>query len=295
MHDEERFKLLYGPYQPPAVGLGDELYCELRGWVKVASWSEALISWPRARKKGVRKNGTALGPLILCGDLVRAVQHESSVALQHWWGVSGTRVTEWREALGVEKMTIGSQRLFRDWSSEILTEKRLALARTNAASPSARLKASQTKQERESWQYKRVWTPEQDALLGTMSDRAAAQMVGCSVEAIGLRRRHLKIPVFADRYAHSVSKTVARSVFAEKIRTRRLELDLTQKVVAQRAQLDSSYYSEIEAGRRRMKPSSLTRLAKALECEPDDLINPEPDDTGGRAHHDAVEAPPQDA
>jgi hypothetical protein len=71
MLGEERYKLLHGPYCPPAVGLHDKLECELRDTVVVVkAWSDGTIPWPCVRHGG--RPG-----FILCGDLVRAVECES--------------------------------------------------------------------------------------------------------------------------------------------------------------------------------------------------------------------------
>ena len=92
--DEERFKLLHGPYYPPRTERGKFLVCEWRGTVKVGGYSDALIPWPYAFRTGYRS-------LILCGDLVRAVKLESEQAVAHHWKVSSTTVGKWRSILGV--------------------------------------------------------------------------------------------------------------------------------------------------------------------------------------------------
>jgi hypothetical protein len=43
---------------------------------------------------------------ILCGDLVRAVQQESALAVAYHWGVCHNVVTRWRAALQVEPITV---------------------------------------------------------------------------------------------------------------------------------------------------------------------------------------------
>lgn len=69
MNIPERFRLQFGPYEPPRV-LGDQqLFCELRGRLRVSrTWSDGPIPWPRR----YRTNS-----IILCADLVRAVKLES--------------------------------------------------------------------------------------------------------------------------------------------------------------------------------------------------------------------------
>jgi hypothetical protein len=62
---------------------------------------DAPISWPCTRWNS----------LILCGDLVKAVQRESEIAVAHWWGVKPITVWAWRKALGVEANTKGTSDL----------------------------------------------------------------------------------------------------------------------------------------------------------------------------------------
>src|SRR5688572_30218142 len=95
-----RFRLFFGPYAPPRAGKGNLLFCEVRGTVKVGSWSQGRIPWPRWRSG-----------LILCGDLVRAVKQEASETVAFHWGVSIGTVSRWRKCLNVEEMNPGTLRL----------------------------------------------------------------------------------------------------------------------------------------------------------------------------------------
>src|SRR5262245_28837201 len=62
------------------------------------SWTDALIPWPRCRSLDPPRGGCGL---LLAGDLVRAVRHESAAAVRRWWGVTVGVVWRWRKALGV--------------------------------------------------------------------------------------------------------------------------------------------------------------------------------------------------
>ena len=101
MLEQERVKLLFGPYRTPKCKVGRRLRCVMRGKVTVAGLSDAPIQWPYVPQPG----GNGYRSLILCGDLVRAVRRESETAVAHWWGVSRHTVLKWRKALGVEKNT----------------------------------------------------------------------------------------------------------------------------------------------------------------------------------------------
>ncbi len=80
--DEERYRLLFGPYEPPLVKRGF-LVDAVRGKVPFGGFSNALIPWPKAKRGG--KSGS--GGFVLCGDLVRALAKESAPAISHHWAV----------------------------------------------------------------------------------------------------------------------------------------------------------------------------------------------------------------
>jgi len=58
-----------------------------------------------------------------------------------------------------------------------------------------------------------------------------------------------------------------------RIKVRRAVLDISQASLAQRADIAQSYVSMIEAGERPLTADVLERIAEALECEPEDLLN----------------------
>src|SRR6266705_1970420 len=102
MTDAERFRLRFGPYEPPLADRGDWLDCEMRGALKVGTFSHGPIPWPRRWRTA---------SLILCGDLVRAVRKEAVQAVAWHWGVSKATVRAWRRALGVPELTAGTRKL----------------------------------------------------------------------------------------------------------------------------------------------------------------------------------------
>lgn len=59
MTNDDRFKLLFGPYQTPRLKYGDVVTCEVRGRVKIVGLTEARIPWPKGRK-GKRPRPTRL-------------------------------------------------------------------------------------------------------------------------------------------------------------------------------------------------------------------------------------------
>jgi hypothetical protein len=110
MIDRNLVKLLYGPYEPPALQRGDCATCERRGDVVITSISAGRIAWPRCR--GIESRGGS--GLLLAGDLVRAVRSESAAAIAYWWGVTRTVVIRWQKALdGNRRNNDGTKRLLR--------------------------------------------------------------------------------------------------------------------------------------------------------------------------------------
>src|SRR5207245_928899 len=106
LRDEQRYRLLFGPYEPPLVK-GGFLVDAVRGKVPFCTFTNALIPWPKAKRRG--KSGS--GGLILCGDLLRALAKESAPAISYYWGVSRSTVSNWRRALELKGRTAGAQRL----------------------------------------------------------------------------------------------------------------------------------------------------------------------------------------
>jgi hypothetical protein len=133
MKDADRFKLLHGPYRSPRCKLGDALFCEIRGWVKVQRLSGGRIPWPQT----IRGRSRAF---ILTGGLVNAVLRESATAICHWWGVTPQTVSVWRKALGVAKYNAGTRRLHSRWTPDKLTPEVQAAGVEKANRPEANAK-----------------------------------------------------------------------------------------------------------------------------------------------------------
>lgn len=133
--DDERLRLVGGPYYPPAVRRGDWLHDEIRGLMQVGGYTEsARIPWPRVKRTG-------LASLIFCGDLVRAVQTESAIAIMHWWGPGSGVVARWRKHLGISQAgTEGTMRLYQEYYAHKLPEDVAARGREAALCPEARAK-----------------------------------------------------------------------------------------------------------------------------------------------------------
>jgi transcriptional regulator with XRE-family HTH domain len=68
-------------------------------------------------------------------------------------------------------------------------------------------------------------------------------------------------------------------VAVTKLRLRRTLLGMQQQTVASSAEVPQGRLSEFELGRKTPNEDTLARLAKALDCEPDEIrgIHDEPD------------------
>jgi hypothetical protein len=131
--------------------------------------------------------------LLVTEELVRAVRSESSIAIQHWFGVTVTTVWRWRKAFGVSGLgTEGSRRLHQVVSElggaklrgkrlpKQLVEQRLTVRKENG-----------TWRQPDRWGDKK-WQPWQLDLLGTAPDAELAARFGRTVNAVRVMRNRLE-------------------------------------------------------------------------------------------------------
>lgn len=186
--DDERFRLLYGPYNPPRVRRGDALQCEIEGLSIVGGYHDAPVLWPYRLRTGLHS-------LIVHGELVRAVQQESEIGVAHHWGICRATVQKWRRALGVGRITDGTERLYEDYSPIKLTEEVVSRPKPEGFRQKMRASAVQR-----GWHPtnpdQAPWAPEEDKLLGTDLDRMVAGILGRTEAGVQLRRHRLGIPSF---------------------------------------------------------------------------------------------------
>jgi len=201
VNDQERYRLYFGPYEPPRLPPGKMGRCHMRGRVRVGIWSNGNIPWPRR----YRTNS-----LILCGDLVRAVRRESAQAVAWHWGVTLVTVFKWRKALKVPPVTAGTRRVREKWRTEFRQHHRypeqIALRNVQVCRRYPRRRESPPTREAirglmERGLFAKPWTRKEEALLGTMSDAEAGRKVGRSVTAVKSRRNLLGIPIWKSAHA----------------------------------------------------------------------------------------------
>jgi hypothetical protein len=134
--DDDRFKLLYGPYRTPRVRVGEVLSCEYRDCdVIVTGFSDAPIPWPLGRRRGRGARG-----LVVFGALAEAVRRESAQAVGHWFGVDTQTVWAWRRALGVPRENEGTTALRQEYGQEAWFAEAQRKAVAKAQDPERRAK-----------------------------------------------------------------------------------------------------------------------------------------------------------
>jgi hypothetical protein len=194
--------LLGKPYRPPPVKIGERVYCLYREReCRVTSFSLGRIRWPTVQPIGQRVGSG----LWVSDELKRAILTESVKCLVHWFGVSGTIVWRWRKTFGVSVFgTPGSKCLHQAASERAAAtcgDKRIrahSRAKMSAANVQCDMGAKPVKTTSKRCEAGN-WTPEQEAMLGTIPDADLAFRIGRTVTAVEVRRRLLGIPPMVER------------------------------------------------------------------------------------------------
>jgi transposase len=211
--DADRVALVGGPYAAPQVSRGDRLDDAALGSVIVGGYTNAPIPWPRRMKAGRPS-------LILCGDLISAVEVESEIAIAHWWGVGVVTVWAWRKALGIGRVTEGTERLYRDLKAEKLPDDLAARGRERAAKPDAKAKMAATKRGRPAPPQTRAAllaaakAPKSEAWRQQLAERNRAR-----AEAERIDRRSRNLPVSTVTKERAVELYRLGATFQEIART----------------------------------------------------------------------------
>ena len=244
MNEEARARLLFGPYEPPRIPRNQLLLCEYRGYVRVSkTWSDGPIPWPRRYRTG---------SIILCGDLVAAVKQESVEAVCHHWGVCRNVVQIWRKALGVPEWNSGTRELMHQARREakpesqrratLMAEGKPVQPRSRPAHerghPLVRVAASNLVKDRMARRGHfhpelRIWTPKEDAVLGTAPDSEIASRLKRTLAAVSSRRRFLGIPAW--HYAYSRPWTAEEETLLGVVPDRKLAKRLKRSFLAVQA------------------------------------------------------------
>lgn len=196
---EEKCRLVGGPYAPPLIAIGGWLKCELRGELQVGGYTNALIPWPVAVGHAKQR--------IVCGDLLCALQTESVAAVCFHFGICHSLVSEYRHRLGIERLTPGSMRLFRRTIDQARTpEAREKISRSHEGrgdtmTPEKRekLREIQRRPKPKAWKEKMgerwrrkfalfgrpaPWTEDELNMIGTRPDREVAKLLNRSLSSV---------------------------------------------------------------------------------------------------------------
>ena len=196
--EDDRFKLLDGPYYPPRTDRGRFLVCQLRGKVKIGGYSDAPLPWPRIWHRR---------SLVICGDLLRALKTESVYAVSYHWGLSHAIVSKYRQDFRIARLNPGSHRLWRKVIDAARTPEARAKqsafreGRTSTESRRdrvrlrriQRLPKSEELRDRMSERLQRhfrllgpyrKWTKAELAIIGTMRDREVARRIDRTLSAV---------------------------------------------------------------------------------------------------------------
>lgn len=122
--------------------------------------------------------------------LAFVVHHESAVAIRHWWGVSKGVIWRWRKPLEVTRINNeGTHRLVcaaSDLGAEAMSERGLAdkeMEQYGQRALDMNLGRFLQPGYHDAW-----WTPEEVAVLGTMSDEQVTKKVKRSTVAVRHKR-----------------------------------------------------------------------------------------------------------
>jgi len=227
-----RPRLYFGPYATPRYRVGQAVHCERFGDVEIVGTSNGRIPWPLGRKPGSR------GPasLVLYGDLAKAVQRETRVAICYWWGCGASAARAMRRVFEVPRMTDGASNRQQEieqlpavkagrrkaWAKALDPERRrkIAEARTGKRRPAglmaalhkrtrgrqlsdrARTKMSESHRKRGTRPPLAgpPWSAQEDEVVRTLPAVAAAARTGRSLVAVYQRRNVLKVPDGRRRY-----------------------------------------------------------------------------------------------
>ena len=201
--DDDRYRLIDGPYYPPRTDRGRFLVCELRGTVKIGGYSDAPIPWPRIWHRR---------SLVICGDLLRALRTESVLAVSYYWGLSKAIVSQYRQLFSVPRVNPGTHRLIREFvipascTAEVGPNNRRrekASSRPNPSMIASGCAGTQSRPKPKTWRRKmseplrrrfdlvgpyRKRTPEELAMVGTMPDLEVARRINRSLSAVKAKK-----------------------------------------------------------------------------------------------------------
>jgi hypothetical protein len=100
LRNVENRQLIFGPYVPPRVEVGDQLQCQIFGLQIVKGWLGPM-QWPRAACSGRPR-------LIICSELMRAIVQETIATVSLQWGIHTSTIKKWRRRIVATGLTAAS-------------------------------------------------------------------------------------------------------------------------------------------------------------------------------------------
>lgn len=250
-----------GPYFAPRVRVGQRVECARFGLVRIVGWSEGPLPWPQCRR-------SSSPSMILFADLERAVRCESAQSVALAWGVWSPTVSIWRKVLDVTRMNAGTEARWRENFPAAISPEQTLEGLRRAHEPEAIALAQEVRRAHGHLGSRHEWSAEEVGWLGVLTDKEVAQRLGCNKLTVAKERRRRKIPTTGP-IGHGSNLLPLDSDAA---RARRLALGLTQPEVAARIGRGAERIKQLESGETaRVKVETMEALARALECQPDDL------------------------
>jgi hypothetical protein len=170
-------RLNFGPYLVPEVKIGNELWCKVHGLQTVAGW-HGPKQWPKAKSRGGRQR------LIVCGDLLRALEEETCDTVALHWGVHRRTVANWRRALDRANGCTTAGRLLASARMSVLREEQPASYVDPGDAHLRGLAHDERQMLGRLAAGQRAWTYEEIALLSQASNKVLARSLNRSVKAI---------------------------------------------------------------------------------------------------------------
>ena len=250
-----------GPYFSPPVRIGQTVECARFGSVRIIGWSDGPLPWPQCRR-------SSNPSMILFADLERAVKCESVQAVALAWGTWGPTVSAWRKALGVKRMNAGTYARWQENISASISPQQHLEGLRRAHEPEAIALANEVRRAHGHLGCRHEWSAEEVGWLGVLTDQQVAERLGCNKLTVAKERRRREIPTTGP-IGHGSNLLPLDSA---KVRARRLALGLTQLEAAARMGRGDKRIAQLESGQTaRVQKQTLSDLARALECQPDEL------------------------